>query len=159
MAVDEELLESIVSVDVRRAVPDDLGSILEVEIGSYVHPWSGSLLGESLRSPNSLNFVAAHRHDRVVRGFILNTLVVDELHVLNIAVLPAYRRCGIAKNLLATSIGTARQLGAGAVFLEVRRSNITALTLYIRHDFRVIGVRRGYYADNGEDALVMKKVL
>ncbi|MCL5276496.1 MAG: ribosomal protein S18-alanine N-acetyltransferase [Deltaproteobacteria bacterium] len=159
MVVEKRFLENIVSVGIRRAGPDDLDSIQEVENGSYDHPWSGGLLKEGMDNPRSLSFVATDGLDHGIRGFILNLLVVDELHVLNIAVLPAYRRRGIGNSLLVTSINAAKQLGATAVFLEVRRSNIKALTLYIQHDFKVIGVRRGYYSDNGEDALVMKKSL
>lgn len=142
---------------IRRPLPDDLDGIIEVENMSYTNPWTDSMLKSSLIDPKSLNFVTVDQPGNKIVGFILNLLIVDELHVLNIAVIPAYRRSGIGNSLMETSIKTAEQLGVNTFFLEVRRSNISALTLYIKHGFSVIGVRRGYYSDNREDALVMKK--
>ncbi len=141
----------------RRPLPDDLDGIIEVENMSYTNPWTGSMLKSSLIDPKSLNFITVDQTGNKIVGFILNLLIMDELHVLNIAVIPSYRRSGIGSSLMETSIKTAEQLGVNAFFLEVRRSNVSALTLYIKQGFSVIGVRRGYYSDNREDALVMKK--
>ncbi len=159
MVVEKTFLENIISFNIRNAESEDLDSILEIESLSYEHPWSRSLIQGSLDNPKAFNFVAFDRPDRKVQGFILDLLLMDELHILNIAVNPLYRRCGAGSSLLETAVNEGQKLGVKAAFLEVRRSNITALTLYIKHGFKVIGVRRGYYSDNREDALVMKKSL
>jgi ribosomal-protein-alanine N-acetyltransferase len=82
-------------------------------------------------------------------------LMVDEAHVTTFAVLPAYRRRGIAGQLLSHLIELAADLGATVVTLEVRISNLAARQLYERFGFRPVGVRPRYYTDNGEDALIM----
>ncbi len=159
MVVEKAFLEHLTSVLVRDAGPGDLDLIQEVETLSYEHPWSRNLLKDSLDHPNTLNFVAFDRGTLNVYGFILNSIIMDEMHVLNIAVKPGYRRRGIGLKLLETAVSAGTDNGARAAFLEVRRSNIKALTLYIKSGFKVIGVRRAYYSDNREDALVMKKEL
>ncbi len=159
MVVEEAYLESIATINIRDAELDDLDSILMIEESSYVHPWSRNLIDGSLNNPKAFNFVAFDSLDLRIHGFILNLLLIDELHILNIAVEPLYRRCGIGNSLLGTSLDKGENLGVKTAFLEVRRSNVQALTLYIKHGFKVIGVRRGYYSDNNEDALVMKKSL
>jgi ribosomal-protein-alanine N-acetyltransferase len=157
MVVEETYLENIITINIRDAELNDLDSILEIEESSYVHPWSRNLIQGSLDNPKAFNFVAFDSLDRRIHGFILNLLLIDELHILNIAVKPLYRRCGIGNSLLETSINKGQKLDVKTAFLEVRRSNVQALTLYIKHGFKVIGVRRGYYSDNREDALVMRK--
>ena len=157
MVVEKIYLENIISAVIRDAGPDDLDAILAVEESSYAQPWSKNLIEGSLENPRAFHFVACGGAENKVQGFMLNLLLADELHVLNIAVVPSARRCGIGNRLLETAWAAAQKRGAMTAFLEVRRSNVQALTLYIKHGFKVIGVRRGYYSDNREDALVMKK--
>jgi len=78
------------------------------------------------------------------------------MHVTNLAVHPSFRRRGIARALLDHVLKEARRSGVELVFLEVRPTNVEALALYESFDFRVIGRRKGYYFDTGEDALVME---
>jgi ribosomal-protein-alanine N-acetyltransferase len=92
-------------------------------------------------------------------GFLLAWHVVDELHLLEIATHPEMRRRGVARNLLLALLEQARSLHARLLLLEVRRSNEAAIRLYRSLGFRTTGVRRGYYADNSEDALEMRIVL
>jgi ribosomal-protein-alanine N-acetyltransferase len=88
-------------------------------------------------------------------GFCSFWKVVDELHINNLAVLPAYRRMGVATSLLTFIFGEGTRLGARRVTLEVRRSNDAARQLYEQFGFSVAGVRTGYYAKPVEDALVL----
>jgi|YelNatPaOPRAMG01_1025707.scaffolds.fasta_scaffold16194_5 ribosomal-protein-alanine N-acetyltransferase len=159
MVVENIDFKKILSISIRSAELDDAEAILRIERLSYSNPWSPNLIKESLSNTNALNFVAFDPLEHRIYGFVLNMVLIDELHILNIAVDPSYRHRGIGNRLLETSISTAQSLGVKSAFLEVRRSNIKALTLYINHGFRVVGVRRGYYSDNREDALVMKKVM
>lgn len=90
-----------------------------------------------------------------VVGVILAWAVVDELHVINVATHPDFRRRGVARALLATALERAVHDGTRLVLLEVRRSNRAALGLYRAHGFSAMGVRRAYYSDNSEDAIEM----
>jgi ribosomal-protein-alanine N-acetyltransferase len=88
-------------------------------------------------------------------GVLLGWAVVDELHVINVATHPDFRRRGVARALLSTAVERAVHAGARLVLLEVRRSNRAAIDLYRGQGFSVMGVRRAYYADNSEDAIEM----
>jgi ribosomal-protein-alanine N-acetyltransferase len=88
-------------------------------------------------------------------GFVLAWLVADEVHVIHVATRPSDRRKGVAAALLCTVVSSARSERARLVLLEVRRSNRAAIRLYRSQGFHAIGVRRGYYAENAEDAIEM----
>lgn len=88
-------------------------------------------------------------------GFIGMWLMVDEAHVINIAVRENYRRRGIGELLLIRVIDRALELKASIVTLEVRASNITAQALYRKYGMTEVGLRKGYYTDNKEDAILM----
>ncbi len=88
-------------------------------------------------------------------AFLVAWHVADELHVLNIATLPSMRRRGLGTSLMTAAIEYAGQSGVRLVLLEVRRSNWEALRLYRKLGFSALGLRPGYYADNGEDAIEM----
>src|SRR6185503_3998075 len=86
-------------------------------------------------------------------GFALVWLVADEVHVIHVATRPSERQKGVATALLGSVIGTAKSRHARLVLLEVRRSNGAAIRLYRSQGFHAIGVRKGYYAENSEDAI------
>lgn len=92
-------------------------------------------------------------------AYLLFWLVYDEVHILNIATHPEYRRRAIASTLLDKLEQESRKVGARYLTLEVRPSNDAAINLYEREGFQVVGVRPRYYSDNGEDALIMVKEL
>ena len=137
------------------ASADDLGGLLAVEEASFLNPWTREMyLAELDNAGVSYLFVAKDGEGRVV-GFCGFWRVVDELHINNLAVLPAYRRQGIASMILNRVFEEGRKVGAGRATLEVRRSNEIARRLYERFGFTVAGVRRGYYRHPEEDALVL----
>jgi ribosomal-protein-alanine N-acetyltransferase len=86
-------------------------------------------------------------------------MVVDEMHVMNVATHPRWRRLGVARTLMERALAEARGLGIVRAFLEVRASNAAAQGLYNSLGFEPVGVRRSYYEAGGEDALVMAKAL
>ena len=88
-------------------------------------------------------------------GFVGMWMMVDEAHIINIAVRETYRGQGVGELLLISSVDIAYKLGASVVTLEVRVSNKVAQNLYTKYGFKEAGVRRGYYTDNKEDALIM----
>jgi [ribosomal protein S18]-alanine N-acetyltransferase len=93
--------------------------------------------------------------EQQIAGFVGLWIMLDEAHIINIAVRETYRGQGIGELLLISSIDTATKLAAGVVTLEVRASNSVAQNLYSKYGFKQAGVRRGYYTDNREDALIM----
>jgi [ribosomal protein S18]-alanine N-acetyltransferase len=112
---------------------------------------------EELQRPWTRCWIARERSQAV--AFLIAWHVADELHVLNIATRPSARRRGFATALLTTALVYAREQRVRLILLEVRRSNRAALWLYRKLGFTAMGVRRGYYGDNGEDAIEMMLVL
>lgn len=131
-----------------------LRGVVAIEERTSHHPWSlGLFLGE-LRMPTSRHYlVALERHS--VLGFAGLMVTGDEGHITNVAVHPDHRRRHIATRLLLVQFREAIRRGVDDVTLEVRVGNTAAQELYRHFGFAPEGVRRGYYADVGEDALVM----
>ena len=129
-------------------------SVLRIETQVYPRPWTASLFMSELALRNTRAYFVA-RVGRTVVGYAGLMLAVDEAHVTTIAVDPEWHRNGIATRLLATLGKVAIEENARALTLEVRMSNIGAQALYRRFGFTPAGVRKGYYADTKEDAIVM----
>jgi ribosomal-protein-alanine N-acetyltransferase len=134
---------------------DDLDGLLAVEQASFTNPWTREMYLAELENPGFSYLLLAKNSDRDVVGFCGFWRVLDELHINNLAVLPMYRRQGVASAILMRVFDEARRLGAKRTMLEVRRSNEGARHLYERFGFAVAGVRRRYYTKPEEDALVL----
>ena len=134
---------------------EDLDEVLEIERASFSMPWSrGAFTYEIERNRVARCWVT--REDDRVAGYLCLWEVADELHITNVAVHPAYRRRGIGRAMLAAVLEDAVRRSLSLVGLEVRPTNDEARALYESFGFRVVGRRRGYYYDTGEDALVME---
>lgn len=144
---------SSLSLDRMRA--EDLDQVLAIERASFTMPWSRSAFLYELEQNRVARCWVVRDGPRVV-GYLCTWEVADELHVTNIAVHPELRRRGTGRHLLSTALADARRRGFRHVVLEVRPSNTEARTLYESFGFKVVGRRRGYYYDTGEDALVME---
>jgi len=142
-------IEGILSRPMR---PEDLSQVIEIENLSFSSPWSHSSFLQELNNPISCTLVA--ESEGQVTGYLCCWYVADEVHTLNLAVHPDYRRLGIARRLMEEVLLKAGAEGIKTVSLEVRRSNLSAVSLYHHLGFCQIGVRRRYY-DNEEDALLM----
>ncbi len=130
-----------------------LPEVLAIEAQVYPRPWSSRLFEEEIaRSRRS--YLVARIDDRVV-AYAGVLMIADDGHVATVAVDPAWQRHGIGRLLLAELIDDALAMGANQLTLEVRVSNLGAQALYRRYGFAPAGARKAYYADNGEDALVM----
>ena len=141
-------------IRIRPALLTDLPAVRRIECDSFEDPWSDNALGGELLADDLRLPLVALQEDQVV-GYLMAWKVVDQLHVLNIAVDAGYLRRGIATDLLREAAGQARAIGLREVTLEVRRGNNPAVAFYLRHGFIEVGIREGYYADSGEDALIM----
>jgi ribosomal-protein-alanine N-acetyltransferase len=131
----------------------DLNAIEEIEKRSYPTPWSRSMFASELAKPSSL-CMGAFDDGRLV-GYLIISRYVDAWHVMNVAVDPDFRRQGIATTLLARLFERTADDERRGYTLEVRVSNAGAIRLYERLGFEPRGIRRGYYTDNREDALIM----
>jgi len=141
------------TIELRRLGLADLRAIEEIERRSYPTPWSRSMFAGELAKPASV-CLGAFEGDRMA-GYMIISRYVDAWHVMNIAVDPEFRRRGIATALLEQLFDLTEDEGRLGYTLEVRVSNVGAIKLYERLGFRSRGVRRGYYTDNREDALIM----
>jgi ribosomal-protein-alanine N-acetyltransferase len=133
----------------------DIDHILAVEHASFTNPWTREMYLAELASPKVSRFQLAANAAGQTVGFCAYWLVVDELHINNLAVLPEWRGRGFGRALLAAAIDDARTHGAVRALLEVRRSNVIAQRLYEQAGFDVVRVRREYYTQPVEDALVL----
>jgi len=135
----------------------DLEQILDIERASFKYPWSRRFFLEELQV-ECARAVVAEIADRVV-GYVLFWFLPEDVDVHNIAVHPDYRRHAIGRILLEHVIAAAQQRSSVRVTLEVRKSNTAAQHLYHSLGFIITGERRGYYSDDGEDALTMALTL
>jgi ribosomal-protein-alanine N-acetyltransferase len=135
----------------------DLEEVLEVESAVFSDPWPRQFFLEELRVAQSIACIARHR-DKLA-GYLLAWRLEGETHLGNLAVAPEYQRRGVGQALLSWLIEKMRAEGPGRITLEVRSSNFAAQELYRRFGFQAVALRRGYYQDSGEDALVMMRDL
>jgi [ribosomal protein S18]-alanine N-acetyltransferase len=131
-----------------------LRGVMAIERQVYPRPWSPSLFIAEMSDPSNRSYIVA-RSGRDIVGYAGMICYGDEAHVTTIAVDPEQQRRKIGTRLLFELTQTAIDMGARAVSLEVRISNWGAQRLYTRFGFRPVGVRKGYYQETGEDALVM----
>jgi ribosomal-protein-alanine N-acetyltransferase len=133
-------------------------AIAAIDRQSFEHPWQVDSFRAELSRYDALNCVALDPAGEVI-AFACSRLLLDELHILKVAVAVEHRKKGIATELMQRIMATARRRGAGEVLLEVRPSNQAGCSLYRKLAFHCIAVRANYYPDTGEDALVLKKTL
>jgi len=142
-----------VAVDIRPLELADLDAIEEIEQRAYPTPWSRSMFASELAKPTSI-CLGAFEGDELV-GYVINSRYVDAWHVMNVAVDPGRQRRGVASALLERLFELTRDDERRGYTLEVRVSNEGAIRLYEQLGFEARGIRRGYYTDNREDALIM----
>lgn len=142
-------------VTVRALGVSDLSQVISIERRAFTSPWSLGTFVIELAKPSGIH-LAAVRGAQIL-GYVICAHYVEAYHVMTLATDPEHRREGIASALLDAVIARA---GADAAYtLEVRVSNLGAIALYERYGFRAVGTRPRYYADNGEDAIVMWRAL
>jgi len=142
-------------VELRRLELRDLAAIETIERASYPTPWSRSMFASELAKPTSLSLGAFDPETKELVGYLIISRYVDAWHVMNVAVAETHRRRGIARTLLARLFEVTSTDERRGYTLEVRVSNLAAIRLYEGLGFHARGVRRGYYTDNREDAVIM----
>ena len=143
-----------ICVHVRWMIRRDMPEVLDIESGSFEFPWSEEDFIRCLRQRNCIGMVA--EHDENIVGFMIYELHKNQLHVLNFAVHPHWRRRGIGRFLMSKLAGKLSAQRRNRIMLEVRETNLPA-QLFFRHvGFRATGVLRDYYDDTTEDAYLMQ---
>ena len=143
-------------VFIRPAGETDLAAILDIEKFCRTVTWSPASFKSELAGENSINLVA-QAYEGPLCGFIFAVLAADEIEINTIAVSPAFQRQGIAQQLLSAAAQTGLNRGAATLHLEVRSRNKPAFSLYEKLGFEIRWIRKKYYSDNGDDAIVMSK--
>ncbi len=145
------------------ATPADLDGLLLLERLCFSHPWSRQHFKDVLADPARSRLLVLRAPlaagGPTIRAYCAVAWIADEVHVHNLAVHPGARRQGIGRWLLDRALELGRRNGAGTAFLEVRASNEPAVLMYRSRGFREVQVRRRYYQEPVEDALVFQKVL
>ena len=141
---------------IRKAGAQDVDALAKLDARCFAAPWSRQSFEEDVVKNPLAFYLVAETEDGEIAGYAGVWLIVDEGHITNVAVSPEHRRCGIAKAVLTRLFETCEEdHGIRAFTLEVRPSNDPALALYRSFGFREAGRRKGYYEDNGEDALIL----
>jgi [ribosomal protein S18]-alanine N-acetyltransferase len=141
---------------VRPMEPEDIPAVMEIDRGSFPNPWPENTYRYELHENRAAHLlVIQSRESPEAIGVAGYWLVVDEAHISTFAVRMEWRGQGIGSVLLNGMLRQAAGLGAVSAMLEVRAGNLAAQSLYRKFGFRDAGTRKGYYKDNGEDALLM----
>ena len=141
-------------ISIRRLTPSDIDAIMAIETESFASPWTESMVENEFALDHSR--LTGLFENGSMAGFCVSWVILDEGHIADIAVGRDFRQKGFGRMLLDSILEDMRAAGVKKVFLELRRSNIPARKLYEKTGFEPIGVRKNYYSDDGEDALVMQ---
>ena len=148
MSAADLVIEPITSID-------EIDEVLAIEDAAFINPWTRDMYERDLANRDVSHVVLARAADGLAVGFCSFWIVLDELHINNLAVLPGHRRVGVASRLVEYVLREAQKKGAERATLEVRRSNEPAIRLYTRWGFLVSAVRHNYYSQPDEDALIL----
>ncbi len=142
-------------MDIRLMCKEDIPQLAQMEKLCFSDPWSENAFLYELRNPLSVWLVAAA--DDLVLGYVGSQTVMDESDMMNLAVLPQYRRQGIGEKLVTSLIEHLKTRGSVSLTLEVRVSNSNAISLYQKMGFSQVGRRPNYYRNPKEDAFILRK--
>jgi ribosomal-protein-alanine N-acetyltransferase len=149
-------MDALPMLDIRPMTDKDLDAVMAIEAASYPVPWNYEHFRSELAARYSWPYVA--EHNGVVIGYVCLMSLFEEAQILNIAVAPEQRGRGVARKLMDQAISVARDKDAEVLALEVRASNVSAITLYERSGFVRTGIRSKYY-EGVDDAVLMEKNL
>jgi [ribosomal protein S18]-alanine N-acetyltransferase len=144
---------------IREAVPGDLPELMFIEQACFTCPWSEESIRNDLERHHEAFYVVACQPGGAIIGYAAFWRSLDEAMITNIAVAPEWRGQGAGRKLLEALITQASQEKLNSMVLEVRKSNLVAGKLYRSAGFNPVGLRRGYYPDNQEDAIIMQKII
>lgn len=140
---------------------EHIKAVTQIERECFSHPWSEAAFYDELENPMSLTIVALYTDDgkENVKGFVNVRIVNDEVYINNIAVSKDFRRMGLGKGLLLSLEENVNDKKASFITLEVRESNLPAISLYTSLGYKTVGKRKKFYRDPAEAAILMTKNL
>ena len=141
-------------VIIRKMEIDDIPQVVEVEKSSFPTPWSTDIFYQEIIENQFSHYYVMEYGEKII-GYVGMWIVIDDAQITTIAISPEYRRKKLGEKLFGFSLQTALAMGAKILSLEVRVSNIPAQKLYRKFGLMPGGIRKNYYTDNGEDAIVM----
>lgn len=139
---------------IRKAEKKDIKEVAALDRLCFSMPWSEETIRQEIMENNIALYIVAEIEGKVV-GYAGMWLIVDEGHITNVAVHPVFRRKHIGQGIVSVLLAHSEEAGTKRQTLEVRKSNNAAIELYSKFDFLPVGIRKEYYEDNGEDALIM----
>lgn len=138
---------------IRHMTKDDIDAVYKVEEDCFVDPWSKDSIRKELKN-DLARYLVAEINNQIV-GYVGVWFVVDEGHITNVAVHSNYRGKKIGDKLVSEMVKLCKENNLVAMTLEVRTSNTIAQNLYKKYGFKMAGIRKEYYSDNKEDAIIM----
>ena len=142
-------------MDFRRSSPFDATEIAEIEARIFPDPWSERDISDTITHEGAMCFTATEG-GRVV-AYVIGRIIPPEGEIYRVAVVPERRQRGVGYRLLDYAMKTSRGKGLETAFLEVRSKNLPALALYRAYGFEKVGLRKGYYKNPDDDAIIMVK--
>ena len=142
------------SFEIKRLAEENSTAVAEIEKLCFSHPWSEETVSSEIKSKFA-DFFGAFCEDELA-GYIGGRTIAGETEIFNVAVSPKFRRNGIGKALIEKFIETVREKETQVIFLEVRTSNLPAISLYEKNGFVFCGIRKDYYTDPKENAILMR---
>ena len=142
------------SFEIIRLSEKDAAAAAEIEKLCFSHPWSETTMASEMKNQFS-DFFGAYS-DGKLAGYIGGRTIAGETEIFNVGVAPEFRRCGIGKSLVERFISAAKEKETDVIYLEVRTSNLGAINLYEKAGFVFCGIRKDYYDDPKENAILMR---
>lgn len=141
-------------ISIRNMKITDLPQVMKIDSRSFPSPWTKEIYEQELLKNDFAHYFVIVHEDEII-GYVGLWIVFDDAQITNIAIAPEYRGKGIGEKLFAFALTYAFQRGAQKLSLEVRPSNHVAKNMYKKFGLKKGGIRKNYYPDNGEDAIVM----
>jgi ribosomal-protein-alanine N-acetyltransferase len=142
------------NIEIKEMQIEHLDEVMVVENLSFKIPWSRNSFLEELNTNDLAIYFVATSGGQVI-GYGGLWKIFDEGHITNIAIHPEFRRCGAASKIMEKILNVCDENGIKSLTLEVRKTNFSAQNLYKKYGFKIEGIRKEYYTDTGEDALIM----
>lgn len=142
-------------VHYRKMTAEDVEAVYAIELATFPSPWTLDSFHYEIRENQFAHYILAEDESGTIIGFCGMWMVIDAAQITNVAVVKEARGQGIGEGLMREAIGVAKDAQMDTMSLEVRVTNTVAQNLYRKLKFQDGGIRKGYYTDNGEDALVM----
>lgn len=141
-------------IRIRKTQPEDIDAVYYIKKEQFSNPWKKKIFYDELNNDISYFYVAEDMTLKEIVGYIIFWVIQETIELHDIAVIEKYKKKGVGSQLMNFMLETARLKNVEEIFLEVRQSNVTAITLYEKYNFEKIDGRKNYYTEPVEDAAV-----